>query len=315
MKAKLIYIFSLILIVIIFSSCTVKQISDNQNNANEKKEKDTVLNIETTDKMLYYMVKDLANEKHLVDFMFSSRDGVLNFNFSDDSIDNISKKDLFIYSGAGFEPWITNFQDKLSKSKVGIINGARGIKLINYEKEIKINDIVIKENPYYWLNADNYKTCLFNIKNALQDKDPKNRDYYEDNFSKALKNLEPYEKKAKQISGKMKDYTFVVDGDDIDYFNKYLGIKAIKVYNYGISSTEDLKLQDEKLEKELKDKSKIIFLYDTEEKLKANESIINKYNMQPANIIIYKDDIKYLDTFDTNLKTLCQFTEKRGKSR
>jgi ABC-type Zn uptake system ZnuABC Zn-binding protein ZnuA len=290
-------------------------VNENDANANEKSEKDTVLNIETTDKLLYYMVKDLVNEKHLVDFMFSSRDEILKFNFSDDSTLNISKKDLFIYSGAGFEPWITNFQDKLSKSKVGIINGSRGIKLINYEKETKINDIVVKENPYYWLNVDNYKTCLSNIKNALQDKDSKNRDYYEDNFSKALKNIEPYEKKAKQIAEKMKEYTFVVDGDDIDYFNKYLGIKALKVYNYGVSSAEDLKIQEEKLEKELKDKNKIIFLYDTEEKLKANESIINKYNMETVNIIIYKDDLKYLDILDTNLEKLSQFTEKRGKSR
>lgn len=315
MKAKFIYIFSLIFIVIILSSCSVEQISVEPNSAAANDKKDIVLNIETTDKLLYYMVKDLVKEKHLVDFMFTSRDGIFNFEFSDDSVGNISKKDLFIYSGASFEPWISDFQDKLSKSKVGIINGSRGIKLINYEKETKVNDMVIKENPYYWLNVDNYKTCLSNIKNALQDKDSKNRDFYEQNFSNALKNIEPYEKKAKDISEKLKDYTFVVDGDDIDYFNKYLGIKAIKVYNYGISSKEDIKIQEDKLDKDLKDKSKIVFLCDNDEKLKANESIINKYNMQPVNIIIYKDDLKYLDMLDTNLKNLSQLVQKQGTSR
>lgn len=317
MKAKFIYILSLIFIVIILSACSVKPISVKQNNAaaNEKKEKETVLNIETTDKHLYYMVKDLVKEKHLVDFMFTSRDGIYNFQFTDDSIGNISKKDLFIYSGAGFETWIADFQDKLSKSKVGIINGSRGIKLINYEKETKINDIVIKENPYYWLNVDNYKACLSNIKNALQDKDSKNRDFYEENFSDALKNIEPYEKKAKDVSGKLGDYTFVVDGEDMDYFTKYLGIKTIKVYNYGVSSKEDTQSQEDKLDKELKDKSKIIFLCDNEEKIKANENIINKYNMQLVNIIVYRDDLKYLDILDANLKSLSQLVEKKGISR
>jgi hypothetical protein len=98
--------------------------------------------------------------------MFKSRVDELNFKFTNDSLDNISKNDLLIYMGGGFEPWINGFVDKLDKSNVTPINVSRGVKFISYDKPVKINDTEFKDNPYYLMNIDNYKIALMNIKNS-----------------------------------------------------------------------------------------------------------------------------------------------------
>lgn len=56
-----------------------------------------------------------------------------------------------------------------------------------YEKEVKFENKVLKDNPYYFLNLNNYKIVLSNTKNAIQDKDPSNRDFYEKKFFKYIK--------------------------------------------------------------------------------------------------------------------------------
>ena len=178
----------------LFSACANKDNNETMEKVNMdiKKNNEVNLNIMVTDKFLYFMTKDIVNDKHFVQYMFKNKEEEFNYIYSKDSLNNISKQDLFIYNGAGLEPWINEFLDKLNKSKVGVINISRGINLLSYNKQVKYKNLVLKNNPYYWLNIDNYKIALLNIKNSIQDKDPRNRDYYEKNFSNKLKELEGY---------------------------------------------------------------------------------------------------------------------------
>jgi ABC-type Zn uptake system ZnuABC Zn-binding protein ZnuA len=162
----------------------------------------------------------------------------------------------------------------------------------------------MNDNPYFWLNIDDYKIAMLNIKNAIQDKDTKNRDFYEDNFSNSLKEVEGYLKKLKDASDKLKDFTFIVDGDELDYFVKYYGLKTLKVYNSDIILTQEDITANEKLEQKIQGVQNLVFLYNDENNLNANKSLIDKYNIKTANIIVYKDDIRYIDILDNNLRSL-----------
>ena len=210
--------------VAFFVSCSYK----NYNNAADEGidklavRKNMELNIVTTDKLLYGMVKSIVKDRHVVEYMFNNRSGEVNFKFTEDSVDNISKKDLFFYVGAGFEPWIDGFVDKLDKNRVGVTNVSRGIQLLNYNKTVKYNGKILKYNPYYFMNIDNYRIMLMNIKNALQDKDPQNRDFYEKNFSESLKNFEDYRKDLKSIDDQLSSYDFIIAEDQLSYFVKYI---------------------------------------------------------------------------------------------
>ncbi|MDW8800032.1 zinc ABC transporter substrate-binding protein [Clostridium sp. A1-XYC3] len=274
--------------------------------------KNVDLNIVTTDKLLYSMVKTLVKEKHLVEYMFKDRESEINFTFSSDSLNNVAKKDLFIYMGAGFEPWINDFIDKLNKSRVGVINVSRGVNLISYNKVVKYKDVVLKDNPYYLLNIDNYKVALLNIKNSIQDRDPKNRDQYEKNFSEQLKRLEGYQNELKTIRDKLADYTFIVVEDELSYFVKYNDFKVMEINSQG--NEKRILPQDSnaalELESKLKESKKLILLYNNDTVLKDNEALIGKYNIKTVNIKMINDESSYDAILKANIESLKKVYEE-----
>lgn len=307
----------LIIYIVLLTGCS-KEPQNTAINNNEvvkmETRKDIDLNIITTDKLLYGMVKNIVGDRHLVEYMFKNRERELGFQFSEDSLNNIAKKDLFIYMGAGLEPWINDFVDKLNKNKVGVINVSRGVKLLSYNKVVKYKDSVLKDNPYYLSNLDNYKIALMNIKNSIQDKDPKNRDIYEKNFSEALKNLENYQKELKSASDNLTEFTFIVVEDELSYFVKYNNFKILDI-NRDKDTVKIMpvdKTAKLDLESKLKDNKKIVVLYNSDEVLKNNEDIIKSYNIKAINMKTYSIDTSYEDVLKGNIERLKAFYEKES---
>ena len=298
---KSLYILVLCLVLscftMLFSACANKDNNETMEKVNMdiKKNNEVNLNIMVTDKFLYFMTKDIVNDKHFVQYMFKNKEEEFNYIYSKDSLNNISKQDLFIYNGAGLEPWINEFLDKLNKSKVGVINISRGINLLSYNKQVKYKNLVLKNNPYYWLNIDNYKIALLNIKNSIQDKDPRNRDYYEKNFSNKLKELEGYEKRFKEIGNKFKNYTMLYSEDDLEYLIRYSNMKVTK-----LTGGEG----DEYLEEKIKDTKNIVFLYSNDEELKKNEELLKKYNVKTVKLIVYQENMDYINILKYNINNL-----------
>lgn len=315
MKKKLTLI--LIIYIVLLTGCSKKPqntpISNNEVVKMEAK-KDIDLNIVTTDKLLYGMIKNIVGDRHLVEYMFKNRERELSFQFSEDSLNNIAKKDLFIYMGAGLEPWINDFIDKLNKNKVGVINVSRGVKLLSYNKVVKYKDTVLKDNPYYLSNLDNYKIALMNIKNAIQDKDPKNRDIYEKNFSQALKNIENYQKDLKAARDNLTGYTFIVVEDELNYFAKYNDFKVLDINNdkNTIKIMPADKTAKSDLESKLKNNKKLVILYNSDEVLKNNEDIIKSYNIKVVNIKTYSIDTNYEEVLKNNIENLKAFYQKES---
>lgn len=299
------------MLCIIFLSGCGNKVENTQTNSvdNTKMEviKDVKLNIMTTNKLLYSMIKSIVKDRHSVEYMFSDRQSELNFQFSNDSLNNVAKEDLFIYMGAGFDPWMNNFIDNLNKNNVGVINVSRGVKLVSYNKIVKYKDIVLKDNPYYLLNVDNYRIALMNIKNAVQDKDPKNRDIYEKNFSETLRNIDNYQKDLKVVKDKLSDYTFVTMEDELSYFIKYNDFKVIDLSKEQATIDNNTKLN---METKLKDNKNLILLYNDSSLLKTYEDLIKKYSIRPVEIKICNGEDSYEDVLKYNLENLERFYDK-----
>ena len=227
--------FAMVLITIVLSlgmSVFSRPLLANTDNSsvNRVQSRDVYLNIMTVNKPQYDMVKKITGDKHNVEYMFTEEKDIINFKYSNDVIDNVSNMDLFIYSGTSFEPWANAFIDELKKGNLGIINLARGIRLLNYNV-----DGSSKENPYYFNGVDEYKIALYNVKAAIQDRDPQNRDYYEENYNKAIKELDnkinKYDKKMKNLN----DFTFITLNSDFDYLLKIFGLNILKLDNHELS--------------------------------------------------------------------------------
>ncbi|WP_438335091.1 metal ABC transporter substrate-binding protein [Clostridium cochlearium] len=294
---KKIYKFTtLIIIMFIFSGCFSKEEYNPTGVLTVDKLENQNLGIVVTDKLLYYMTRKITGERHFVEYIFKDRNMERNFKATKDNLNSVSKEDLFIYNGLDVEPWFNEFTSKLDKNKVGVINISRGINLINYTKEKKHNGNNILRNPYYWMNIDNYKIALLNIKNSIQDKDPKNRDYYEENFQQEIKELSLLEKMASDVKIKLKEYTVYYGEEDLEYFTRYLGINSIK-----LNTNKD---ENHLLLEKSKDESNVIFLYNDVEKYKEYEEFINTYKIKPIRVLFLNENANYIDTLKYDLKIL-----------
>ncbi len=296
----------LIIIAVLITGC-----KNNRNidvNAQGSKETYSVgvgLDIMVTNKYLYTMVKDIAGSNNNVDFMFKDESEEKDFKFTNDSIANIGKQDLFIYAGAGFEDWSDAFLNAVDKSKVGITNVSRGVKTTNYEN--KIDKDYGKKNPYYWMDADNYGIMLLNIKNAIEEKDPKNNVTYENNFKNSIKEVDDYITKLNNLSSKMKQYTLVTDVDKFNYMTSSVSIKSIKFYRNdqaAISSDDEQEIRSEQ-----DDNKKLCFIYDDDNDLNQNRDIIDKYNMKTVKLVVYDGNISYINMLKQNIASLTAATK------
>ena len=226
-------------------------------------EKDTYLNILTVNKEIYSMVKALTLDNHNVEYLFSNEKEIKDFKVSENIINNILNMDLFIYNGVGYEKWINEIVDNSKNSNVGIINASRGIRTITKSLS-KENE----ENPYYLLGFNEYKIALYNIKTSLQEKDIKNRSYYEENYNKIIDELDKFLSDSKEELKKYKNYNIYTNTDKFDYLFRDLGLQVNKLKDNDEEVVEDkltnnIFIYDNNFEKldELKSKMKNEYTY------------------------------------------------------
>lgn len=223
-------------------------------------EKDIYLNILTVNKEQYEMTKALVGNNHNVEYLFSDEKEIKTFKTNDNIISNVLNMDLFIYNGLNYEDWINDIIDNSKNSNVGIINMSRGIRPIT--TELKSEN---KENPYYLLGFNEYKIALYNIKTALQERDIKNRSYYEENYNNLVKELDNFLSKSKEELKNYKDYYIITDTDKFDYLFRDLGVQVKKIKNnsHDYDGTKSILVHDKELGEldDLKNKMKTDFDY------------------------------------------------------
>ena len=291
----------LIIIAVLLTGCKYnRNVDANVQGSKEIYSVGVGLDIMVTNKWLYTMVKDIAGDNNNVDFMFKDESEEKDFKYTNDSTENIAKQDLFIYSGVGFEPWEDDFQSKVDKNKVGVTNVSRGVRTIDYENKIEKN--YGEKNPYYWMDADNYSVMLLNIKNAIEEKDPKNNITYENNFKSAIKEVDKYKTSLNSLASQMKQYTLVTDVDKFDYMKSSVSINNIKFYrsDQGAISPDD----EQKISSENDDDKKLCFIYDDDNDLNQNKDIIDKYHMSTIKLIAYDGNAGYIDMLKQNIASL-----------
>lgn len=129
-------------------------------------------------------------------------------------ISKILDADLFIYNGAGLEPWAERLIRDAKNKRLTVIDmyksiGARG------------------EDPHIWLDPVLVKTQLKVIKDALVKLDPKNKSYYEANYKRYLKKIEELDREIRDTLTKCKKKVFVTSHDAFSRFAERYGLRQI----------------------------------------------------------------------------------------
>jgi len=94
------------------------------------------------------------------------------------------KADLILWNGLNLELWFKKFYQNIDDTKSAILSD--GIEPIG----IKGGAYNGKPNPHAWMSPEAAKIYINNIKNALINIDPKNKDYYEKNAQRYIKKID-----------------------------------------------------------------------------------------------------------------------------
>lgn len=124
-------------------------------------------------------------------------------------LDELTKSDIFVYTGAGMEGWIDKVLEVAeSNDKLTVVDTSKNVNLI------KENG---KTDPHTWLSLKEAKNQSKAILDALVKVDEKNKSYYEANYDKFSKELDTLYNDNEERFKNLKNKNFVTGHEAFGY--------------------------------------------------------------------------------------------------
>ena len=137
------------------------------------------------------------------------------FELKPTQLKDLTNSTLFICNGLGMETWLNDVKGQIDNSKTTTIDASKGVKVI------KDGD---KTDPHVWLSLKEATVQADNIKNALIEKDPSNKQYYEKNYEKLKKEFSDLNNEYKPKFEKLKNKDFVTGHAAFGYLCREFGL-------------------------------------------------------------------------------------------
>lgn len=127
----------------------------------------------------------------------------------------LTNSDIFVYNGLGMETWLDEVKAQLKDSKTVMVDSSKGVDVI------KEGD---KVDPHIWLSLKDATIQANNIKDALIEKDPNNKEYYEKNYNKLKEEFDELYNEYKPKFEKLKNKDFVTGHAAFGYLCRDFGL-------------------------------------------------------------------------------------------
>ena len=150
--------------------------------SNDKSEVDTdKVQIEVSISPLKEFTEAIGGDKVQVNTLVPENVEAHDFELKSRDVEDVMDKDLFIYNGVHMEHWLDQLKESISNSDVKFVDSSVNSNIIDEDG---------KEDPHLWLSLKEAQNQCKTIKDALVEVDSDNKDYYEENYEKYIKELE-----------------------------------------------------------------------------------------------------------------------------
>ena len=180
----------------------------------------------------------------------------------------IQNADLLIYNGAGMEHWVddtlTSLGDKAPKS----VKASEGITLRAGDHDHADEDEADEHaeesetDPHVWLNPENAKAELANIKDALVQADPDHKADYEANYEKYAAEFDQLDKDFKDKLSAVPNKTIVVSHEAFGYLADAYGLTQVPITGMDAEGEPDAQTMASIIEQVKAQNIKVIFSED-----------------------------------------------------
>lgn len=162
-------------------------------------------------------------------------------------LEALSSADIFVYNGLGMEEWADEAIQSADNVNLIVVNASEGADIITREEhedeeheegEDHEGDEEHEDgdghdhgiyDPHLWLSLKGAQIEATNIKNALIKADPDNGDYYEDNCSHFISQLEALYNKYKEKFQSVEKKAFVTGHAAFGYLCRDFGLEQNSV--------------------------------------------------------------------------------------
>lgn len=154
----------------------------------------------------------------------------------------IQEADVFIYNGAGLEPWVDKLRESLTNSGLLVVNASEGIRLLDlqgqeHDAKEGSHHHGSKFDPHVWLDPVNALKQAEAIKNAFIERDEANSQFYRENFEKYAARLTELDRIYREELRDLKRKEIVVAHAAFGYLARRYGLKQIPIA--GLSPQEE----------------------------------------------------------------------------
>lgn len=130
--------------------------------------------------------------------------------------EKLTKSELFIYNGLGMEDWLEQVKEQISEDKIKYVDTSENGNPIKTDG---------KTDPHQWLSLKEAINQCNNIKNALEEVDPENKNYYEENYEKAKTDFEELYNKYLPKFQSLEHKNFVTSHEAFGYLCRDFGLE------------------------------------------------------------------------------------------
>lgn len=221
----------------------------------------------------------------------------------------INQANIFMYNGAGFEPWVNAVKSNLTNRNQTVLEMGQNFDLLTAPKQNEQEESV--RDPHIWLDPINVEKQVQIIRDTLITVDPQHAEEYEQNADTYLKKLAALDQKITEELNGCKNRDIVTSHASFGYFAKRYDFNQIAIS--GLSPEEE---PSAKKLAEISDRAKLkktqYIYYETLVSPKIAETLANEIGAQTAvlNPIegLSDEEIKagkdYISIMEENLKTL-----------
>ena len=162
----------------------------------------------------------------------------------------IASADILVANGAGMEHWLGDVTSSSGNESLTVVTASDGIDLLQSadeeEEEAHGNaDEGDAVDPHVWLNPENAKTEMANIRDALVKADPDGASEYKENYADYAKKLDDLDAEFKSKLAKTSSKDLVVSHQAFGYLCKAYGLTQVPIEGLEADSEPDAKTMSE----------------------------------------------------------------------
>ncbi|PRS26207.1 adhesin [Bacillus sp. RJGP41] len=245
MKRKILALTAFFILVFVLVAC---------NSEKEKENNNGKLVVYTTIYPLKYFIERVGSDLVSVESIVPPGSDAHSVEIDTKTMVKLVESDAFVQTGTGLEAYADSVAEAVKNENVSIVNATEKMNFKN-SKETETHSEEGEEHneekeedhdehgedldidPHVWLDPKRAIVMAENIKNALVELQPNNKDEFEKNFSTLKNELEDLNSEFENMVNESDNKTFIVSHSAYGYWEDAYGLKQIGIS--GLSPTDE----------------------------------------------------------------------------